>query len=313
MFKIIKKPKLSKNYLSTIAIGDVYYNNWFKYALPTWIKYCDNNDLGIIVITDDLIKKTDSYWKKATWQKLLLGKTFSENNIDIENICYLDTDILINHHAPNIFDSYDKEKIAVVSQRKNLDQPLNETLRKLAFLRHNNYSKEYPLDSALFISTDEMYKYHKLKPQTDTFCAGLFVFNIKNHSSLMKSWFYKYKKNIDTLTGGGDQPILNYEFLNYGKISWLSYKFQALWIYEIAWKYPFLYDYGRDNQSLILECIEASLTSNYFLHFAGSWHESEMWKIDIVFSDTKKEKKLKEYYEYLKLPVSGKPVGIKKP
>ena len=313
MFKIVKKPLFSKNYLSTIAIGDNYYNDWFKYALPTWIKYCDKNDLGIVVITNDLISKKNPNWKKATWQKLLLGKTFLKNNLDIDNICYLDTDILINHQAPNIFDGYDKEKIAVVSQRKNLEQPLNETLRKLAFLRHNYYSKEYPLDSSLFMSSDEMYKYHKLDPQKDTFCAGLFVFNLENHSNLMKSWFEKYNKNIDTLTGGGDQPILNYEFLNYGKISWLSYKFQALWIYEIAWKYPFLYDYGRDNQSLILECIEASLTSNYFLHFAGSWHESEMWKIDIVFSDTKKEKKLKEYFEYLKLPVKGKPVGIKKP
>ena len=129
----------------------------------------------------------------------------------------------------------------------------------------------------------------------------------------MKSWFDKYTKDIDTLTGGGDEPILNYEFLNYGKIKWLDYKFQALWIYEISWKYPFLYNYGKKNTELIKECVEASLTTNYFLHFAGSWHESEMWKIENFFESNEKKEYLEKYHNYLKIPVTGKPVGLKKP
>ena len=129
----------------------------------------------------------------------------------------------------------------------------------------------------------------------------------------MKKWFDKYNKDIDTLTGGGDQPILNYEFLNYGKINWLDYKYQSLWIYEIAWKYPFLYDYGRKNKDLIKECVEASLISNYFLHFAGSWYESDMWKIKGFFNKKKKKELLKDYYIYLNTPLTGDPVGIKKP
>ena len=246
MFKVLQKPKRSKNYIATIAIGSKYYNEWYNHALPTWNEYCNTNDIGIIVITNDLINKKDPTWKKATWQKLLLGKTFIEHKLDIENVCYLDTDILINSYAPNIFKNYNELNIAVVSQRKNLEQPLDETLRKIAFLRHNNYSSEYPLDSSLFMPLDKIYEYHNLEPQNDFFCAGLFVFNLKNHSLLMKNWFDKYNKYTRTLTGGGDEPILNYEFLNFGRIDWLNYKFQALWIYEIAWKYPFLYNYGKN-------------------------------------------------------------------
>ena len=313
MYKIMLKPKKSKNYLVTIAIGEKYYKDWSKYALPTWVKYCKKNDIGIITIIDNLLSKNDLTYKKPTWQKLLIGKIFIENKLDIENICYLDTDILANPQAPNIFENYNSKNISVVSQRKNLEQPLNETLRKIAFLRHNNYSNEYPLDSSLFMSTEDVYKYHDVEPQNDYFCAGMFVFNLENHGMLMKSWFDKYTKDIDTLTGGGDEPILNYEFLNYGKIKWLDYKFQALWIYEISWKYPFLYNYGKENIDLIKECVEASLTTNYFLHFAGSWYESEMWKIENFFENKKKKKYLEDYYNYLKIPVTGKPVGLKKP
>ena len=53
MFAVIKKPKKSKNYLVTIAIGKKYYDDWYNYALPTWRKYCQRYDIGIIVITED--------------------------------------------------------------------------------------------------------------------------------------------------------------------------------------------------------------------------------------------------------------------
>lgn len=313
MFKIIKKSKKKKNYLVTIAIGKKYYSDWFNYALPTWKKYCEKHDIGIIVITRDLVDKTNSTWKKATWQKLILGSLLSNKGLNVENVCYLDTDILINFHAPDIFYKYNKKNIAVVSQVKNLEQPLHETLRKIAFLRHNNYSSDYPLDSALFMSVANIYKYHNLKTKNDYFCAGLFIFNVKNHSKIMRYWFNKYNKNIHTLTGGGDEPILNYEFLNYKKITWLNYKFQALWIYEIAWKYPFLYNFGRRNKNLIKICIESSLMTNYFLHFAGSWYESDMWKTKDLFKDNKKRNLLKKYQNYLNTKVIGKPKGIKKP
>lgn len=81
----------------------------------------------------------------------------------------------------------------------------------------------------------------------------------------------------------------------------------------MAWKYPFLYNFGKNNKELIKECIEASLYQNYFLHFAGSWHESDMWEIGGFFETKSKKVELKNYYEYLKEPVTGKPKGVLKP
>ena len=71
----------------------------------------------------------------------------------------------------------------------------------------------------------------------------------------MKSWFYKYKSNIKTLSGGGDEPIFNYEMFNNGQIKILEYKFQAIWLYEVAYKFPFLYEYKNKKNNIIRKCI----------------------------------------------------------
>lgn len=311
--EIIRKSGKSGNYLVTIAIGDKYLDGWKKLSLPLWLKYCEKNDLGIIVIVGDLIDKEHHNWKKATWQKLLLGSALKKMQIEIENVCYLDTDILINPHAPSVFKDYDSDTIGLVSLRNNLPYPIDETLRREAFLRHTHYSNDYPLDSALFISTENLYKYHDLEPQEDIFCAGFFLFNIKKHAEMMEKWFHKYPKDVESITGGGDQTHLNFEFLNWGKVSWLDYRFQAIWVYEMAWKYPFLYKFGRDNTLLIRECIESSLYTNYFLHFAGSWYESNMWEVGHILSDLDKYEEMERYYEYLKTEVTGKAQGQIKP
>jgi hypothetical protein len=93
----------------------------------------------------------------------------------------------------------------------------------------------------------------------------------------------------------------------------MDYKFQAIWIYEMAMKYPFLYSYGKDNEKLIRECIEATLMSNYFLHFAGAWYESEMWKLGDLFGSKNKRKEIEDYYKYLDKPVIGDSKGLIKP
>ena len=54
------------------------------------------------------------------------------------------------------------------------------------------------------------------------------MFNLKAFSNTMKKWFFKYNKDQITLTGGGDEPIMNFEIFNTKKVNILNYKFQAL-------------------------------------------------------------------------------------
>lgn len=311
--KVYIEPTTSGNILSTVVIGDKYLDSWMKNALPSWINYCKKYQIGLIVFEKDILDKKNEKWKKANWQKLLIGSEIYKRKIDITNVCYLDSDILISPLAKNIFLNYNKETICVVSQIKNLPQPLDLTLRRLAFLRHTNWDRNYPLDSALFMPPEEIFKFHNLPSYNDYICTGFFIFNIVNHQDLLKKWFDKYDKNIDSITGGGEEPYLNYELFNWGKLSWLPYEYQALWTYEVAWKYPFLFNYGKNDQNLIRKCIESSLYTNNFLHFAGSWNECEMWKIGGFFDDESATDELKEYLNYLDTPVFGNPQGVIRP
>ena len=81
----------------------------------------------------------------------------------------------------------------------------------------------------------------------------------------------------------------------------------------MAWKYPFLYSKFRDDHQVIKSCIEASLFSNYFLHFAGSWYESEMWEQVKVLDTPESLEMFRAFDEYMKVPVYGKPLGAIKP
>ena len=309
--KVIIDPGKSRNILATVAISDPYFQAWQHYALPTWRRYCERHDLGLVAVDAELISRDHKNWKKATWQKLLIGWELRSVLPTVENVCFLDSDILINYMAPNIFDSYDDpEKIALVSERKNLPYPsLDETLRRVAFFRHHYYDEKYPLDSSLFMSLEQLYKHQQVDVQEDYACSGFFVFNVANHSELLRDWFHNYDRDVESLTGGGEEPLFNYEIQSWGKLTWLDYRFHALWLYEMVWKYPFLYGWGQDNQDVIRECVEASLFTNYFLHFAGSWHESDMWKIGGVLEGSQERERLEGFAEYLEVPVTGQPVG----
>lgn len=311
--KIVLPPGKSKNVIVTIAIGEKYFNSWLEYSSVSWKNYCIKYDLGLIVLDEEMLDKSDNYWKKATWQKMLIGSYLLKNNILVNNICYLDTDFLINYYAPNIFEQYNSEKIGLVSQINNLPYNELEVKKRIAFFRNRYYDKNYPLDSALFMNLSQIFTYHNLKVQSDYACAGLILFNQKNHSKLMNGWFYNYKKDIDSITGGGDECHFNFEVQNWGNIQWLDYKYQVLWTYEMSWKFPFLYNSSDVSDEMIKLCIKSSLFTNYFLHFAGSWHESDMWSFgkDIFNSDF--DFLFSDFYDYNKIKLTGEPKGIIKP
>ena len=121
--KILIKPGKSQNIIATNAIGGSYYESWRRWAYPTWKKYCERHDLGLIVFDTSLIKEDSKIWKIPAWQKLLIGDTLKNNLPEVKNVCFLDSDILINYMAPNVFDSYNPETIALVSQKNKLPYP----------------------------------------------------------------------------------------------------------------------------------------------------------------------------------------------
>lgn len=311
--QIIIHPKgKKKNYLVTIAIGKKYFNNWKKYCYPTWSLYCKKNKLGLIVVDKYLIDIDHPNFKKATWHKWLIGIELIKLKINVENVCSIDSDFLINPFSPNIFLNYDENKFGLVSKRKKLPYfSRHNTLKNISFYRNKYYSNAYPLDSAIFISLENLYRYHKFENQNDEACAGLILFNVNNHSKLMEKWFHLYDRNTKSITGDGDQTHTNYHILKTKKVQWLDYRFQALWQLEMANYYPFLYQKNMAKKKIIMNCVESSMLNNYFLHFAGSWGEAKMYKYQEIF--IRNIKNYEKLYKYYSKKALGKPKGVIKP
>jgi hypothetical protein len=305
--EIVLYPDRAKNYLVTTAVGEPYSSDFKTYMLPSWEAYCKKYGIGLAIVTKELILTNDKYYKNINWQKWLIGSEFLTLDNGVNNICYLDTDFLISPLAPNIFKFHNEEKINVVSLRRNLPFNYDVVLKKVAFFRNKFYDKKYPLDSGLFISIDDLYGHHNLEvPKiADETCAGMYVINVKKYAKFFEEAFYLYPRNTKSITNGGDQTHFNYHVLN-SKVNFLSYKFQAIWVFEQAMKYPFLYD--KPNSELINKCIETVLCDNYFLHFAGSWFESSMWKNDNILTN-ETIKLMEDFSLYLSKDVLGSPLG----
>ena len=144
--------------------------------------------------------------------------------------------------------------------------------------------------------------------------AAVFIFSPKHHADVITDFFNEFDDSVVTPDSGGEELHFNYLIQSKNLDEWLDYRFQAIWIYEVAWKYQFLYEekFSKD-LDLVKNCIQASLFSNYFLHFAGPWHESLFWKQVPVFKDSESLSMFEDFAEYLNMPVTGKPKGSIKP
>ena len=310
--KIITKSR-TNNYICSIVFGKEFYKDYQKYSLPFVKKYCENHGLGLIIFEKDLISKKSEFWKKATWQKMLVGDYLKKKIKNVKNVCMMDVDILVNPEAPNIFDFHKDDKISVVSLRNNLPFSWDKAVRNISFHRNKYYSKKYPLDSAIHMSVKDLYKIHNFKIQKDEFCAGIYIFNVNKFHKIIKNWFFKYKKDLYSVTGGGEQTHFNYEVQNHGKVNFIDYRFQAIWVFEMAIYYPFLYELKKKFTKTVTDSIIACLQNNYFLHFAGKWYESDMWKNEELSKRYFKSNNLKQLIKFQKVKLTGKPKGTINP
>lgn len=306
--KILLKEK--KNSIACIAIGKKIFDHWKKYIFPFWKAYCLKHNLGLIVFTEDLIDINNPNWKKPTWQRLLVGQIIKEKLPKVKNVCVLDLDILINPYAPNIFNFSKKRKINLTSLRKNLPFEYKKTIRKMAFFRKKYTNPDYPLDSLLNSNLVDLYKADGLKGQNDELCVGVMVYNIKIFSKILHNWFFDFsKKNMKSNFGGCQNQVAS-KILSKNYCNLLDYKFQAIWVFELAARFPILMKYLKNNQ-LVSDFALSIILDNYFLHFAGGGADAKVWlKPDFLKKIDKKI--ISEFQHYYKKKLKGNKIYRKK-
>jgi len=308
MLEVVKSN--SDKAIITLALGNTHYKDWLNYSKPSLVKYCEKNDLNLLVQVESM--DDSNRYEKPTWQKLLLPHQLLKNHPHIKSYCYIDTDVIANPYAPSIFEVHKNNTVSLVSQFRNLPFPLHSVLRKIAFNRHYFYDDKYPLDSALFMTSDQIYKHHNLPIMPDYACAGVYMSEVEYSALKLREIYLSNDKETYTLTGG-DEPVFNYEIQKNFITNWIEYKYQAIWNFEMAYRAEYLYKSSKISGKLINQSLVHILSDQVFLHFAGSWYEKNIWKQNKIFEDTKLLEEIENYQTYLRREVHGNPVGIIRP
>ena len=266
-----------------------------KIFLPFFLNYCKKHDIGLIIVEDYIDKNSFSYpnLKDPGIQRLLAPKEILKKFKKYKYLCDIDTDCLPGFLAEDIFkyasNKIKKNQIFVVKPypegylKKNLG-------KRVSLLRKTYIDKSYPLDSLFIASDDEegkllKYRFEGPWPTIGT-CIGrtdtLAKTGSKIYSEIKKDKNFKYLQSFR----------IDYYKKNLN-IKWLKYEFQAIWNYEVALNYPFLFH--KKFKKLYKDCVIATLFRVQFLHFAGSWPEN--W----IFNKTKFKQSnlLIKYYKNL--------------
>lgn len=271
--------------------------------------------MNIIVFRSEIIPEGSAHWKLAPWQKMLAPQRVGVLFPEIEEIILLDPDILISDIAKNPLDiNLPDGRFGVVSQFKDMPYPWDETVKRISFQRRRHMDSNYPLDSLITASPPTLYSLANLPAHQDYFCGGLMTMRIGEASDLLADWYFEVSAEEAELDvskpSWGEEINLNHFVFSGNHQVMLPYEFQTLWLFEMAWKFPSLYESypWEEEDEVITDRIRDSLSTCSFLHFAGSWPESALWRnkirrdVEAVFPPD-------SYLQYQRTAVEGRSRG----
>lgn len=273
-WRLFGEVETAENWLVTTAIGGDYLERWEGFARDTWLRYARRHGLGIAVAVSDLAEE-DELQLNGAWQKLLALRSLREALGRGARCAIIDTDVLVGDGAPNVFDAVAPGRVGIVSQVHGIPLNLSQINNRIAYLRATFVDPDFPLVSLLNASPNQLFEWAGLSPGFDNFaCTGVIVADTESHKDAFARWYSEAPQTTEYLAlGDWEQTYLNHRIQQLPEVQWMPYQWQALWVFEVAAYYPFLY--SRDCPREVAQwCLSASLSRNYFVHMAGRWESA---------------------------------------
>jgi hypothetical protein len=180
--------------------------------------------------------------------------------------------VIISPFADNIFDAVTVGRKGIVSQINGIPMEYRRLTNRIALLRREYIESNFPLNSLLNASPRQVFEWAGLEPALDDFaCTGLVVCDSANHAALFRKWYADAPSDERYhAIGDWEQTYVNHQIQRHPEVQWLDYSWQAIWMFEAAANYPFLYS-STVEPEILQWCATASLLKHHFLHLAGSW------------------------------------------
>ncbi len=267
----------TRNVLVSTATGGNYFENWKRYSASGWRAYAKKYDIGIIIFRATLAPERGA-GRNGSWEKLLSPAAAKTLFPQLEFFCLVDTDVLISPIAENIFTEAITGRYSVVSQERNLPFPIRDVRKRVASSRRLFYDRAYPIDSLILAAPQDVFAVEGLPEHDDYFCAGVIMLDSSLAEDLSDCYYSVSSNQVDNAVAW-EEVFVNH-WIQSRNPNWLPYEYQALWLFEMAWFYPHLYLKGEEvwESAEAQGAVTSTLWRNHFLHFAGSWFESEVWK-----------------------------------
>lgn len=245
----------------TLAVGEPFRRRWREVCEPNWRGYAARHGYDLICIEEPLDSAERARRRSPAWQKcLVLGQPFSAR---YDRIVWLDSDILISPHAPDVSEHVPIDKIGAVDEF-SIPSPAVHRLVRLKQYAHWRRSGIPFIDNPSPQSYYAVYGLPRHFPHVVQ--TGVMVLSPAHHRDLLERTYSTYEDR-----GPGwnyEMRPLSYEMLAAGCVHWIDPRFNyILGIYQ-SLHYPFLDD--SEDAARRADCLRDALRSTHFLHFAGS-------------------------------------------
>lgn len=167
-------------------------NQGYEFSIKSWKEYADKYDCELFILNQPV---ADISYMTPHWTKMYILDILDANEIDYDQVLYVDSDTIVTPDAPNLFE-ISEHKFCAVPNFGDMDWMLR-SIEAYSLELFNNYTFPY-------------YKY---------FNSGLMVFN-KSHRDFFKSIQEFYTVNQQKIVSiqntygvGHDQPVFNF-FVN---------------------------------------------------------------------------------------------------
>lgn len=231
--------------------------------------------LELVVVEKPLDDSPRAARRSPSWQKLLIHQTPALAGCD--QIAWVDCDIAIAPHAPNVFGEVPVEKVGAANDHATPTREDHHMVTERAYRQWDEAGIRYVSN----LTPREVYANVGIHcDYEEVVQAGMFVFSPKHHAALMEHVYHTYEDAGDSALNH-EMRFFSYELLRANQIQWISVKFNMMWTCYQALYYPFLelpeklpgrwpLPVKRTLSNLLRgPCVKCAFENNYFLHFAG--------------------------------------------
>ena len=276
---------MNNKVIVTIAIGDLHYRAWKKYAAKSWELYAAKHGYDLICLQNPLDVSERAKKRSVSWQKCLILQ--DEKIQGYDRVVWLDSDIIINHStAPCIVSAVSEDLIGVVNAWEHYRVADYQLIQQ----RMVGYCKRHNLP---FYSTGKQYftDYGLPGISEKAVQGGVLVLNPKRHSKLLKKVYENYEDGRPAYWHYEMRP-LSYEIILNNVSQWMDSRFNyVVENAKLAEYYHRLPENYLERIARIVkikgykllalfgirfwqeELIGKALLRGYFIHFAGNAKE----------------------------------------